>query len=174
MADGPPRVCCFYTELHPLTRAALDRFAPQAELVHTPAGDIYAYGRELAARWTGESDLIVTEGDKEIHGGCLPSFEQCSRPWCAFGSLTSGPRPMYTNIGLTCARFAARLQRDVPARAFGGPDDPRKPLCWLCGGRGCYLRLDGRIAAALWCRAYILHDHGEIAHHHPRLKIIAG
>ena len=166
------RVVCFYTELAPAAEAALAAFAPDAELVHTPADDIWAMGRELRARWTGEDDLVVIEGDKEIHAGVLPSFTACGRDWCSFGSLTSGPGTRYTNIGLGCARFAASVQRAVTAAALQTRDNPAWPLCHLCGGAGCWRYLDIRVATVLFRRAYILHDHGEIAHHHPRLKIL--
>lgn len=169
------RVVCFYTDLHPLAAAALAEHAPGAELVETPKADTHAYYRELEARWTGESDLICIEGDKEIHAGVLPSFDACPHQWCHFGSLTSGTGiHQYSNVGLGACRFRGELQRAVPFSAFDTPDDPRQAdICRLCNGAGgrCWMFLDLRMAAVLFRRAYVLCDHGEIPHHHPRLRL---
>lgn len=145
---------------------AITKFAPQAELVDT-SGSIYDYNEAIASRWTGESDLVVIEGDKEITAEVIPSFNDCDEPWCTFKYKNlPGHLRMVVTIGLGCAKFSAELQREVGISEFICPDVPWQP-CRHCGNKGCWNQLDARMA-----RAFGNHDidfphvHGHVKHHH--------
>jgi len=84
---APTRVVCPHTgELpHPLTVAALDRYAPGWEQVPLAVDDVFAYCEALRRLWTAGEDFVLIEHDIEIHAGVLPSFDSCPRPWCGHG-----------------------------------------------------------------------------------------
>lgn len=117
------RLTCFYTELDPRTRTALERYAPQSglsvEWVETP-GD-QAYAKLLEERWTGEEDLILVEQDKEIFPGTLPNLMYCDQLWCACVYWIHPPP--HTNLaigGFGATKFSAAIQRQVAVSDFAG------------------------------------------------------
>lgn len=154
-ASDPPEVCV----------EAIKKFVPQAEFVKTEG--LFGYGEAIASRWTGEADLIVIEGDKEIHAEVIPSFEKCPEPWCTFG-CKSFPPPYRVTIdyGLSCAKFSADLQSQVDPSEFICEDVPWQP-CRHCGNRGCWNQLDVRMGRAFENHGVDFpHVHGHIKHHH--------
>lgn len=118
------RLACFYTELDPRVRTALERYAPQAglavEWVETP-GAGQAYGDALEKLWTGEDDLVLVEQDKEIYPGTLPELAGCGEPWCAC-TYWLFPEPHTTLCigGFGVTKFSAQIQRRVPVEEFRG------------------------------------------------------
>jgi hypothetical protein len=160
-------ICCYNDEVHPLTRKAIEKFAPETEFVETPG--LFGYNEAIASRWTGESDLVVIEGDKEIHADVIPSFQVCDEPWCTF-EYDNFPPPYQRScqVGLGCAKFSADCQILLPTETFTGPDNPIGWKCTDCGGKGCWRYLDTRIALGILsrCIAFAPHVHGRIEHHH--------
>lgn len=144
------RTACFRAAVFPAAEAS---WPPAAEIVPAPAGDNFAYWRELTARWDGRSDLAVIEGDIEIHPGAVSQLAACPSPWCTFPYLAhswGNPRPDVAGNAaraaaagalcesLGCARFTAALQQAVPL--------PARPVpYWIC---------DGTVAAALRAAGY--------------------
>lgn len=134
------RIVCFYTDLHPATKAALP---PGAELVWTGADDNH-YWRELMARWNMGGDLMTIEHDIEIHDQVVPDFADCTSLWCTFPYVydPKAPEQLCTR-GLGCARFSAECQRQFPdiaqraadfAVANGLPPEPVWDACdsYIC------------------------------------------
>lgn len=158
-------ICCYSSNVHPKTEQALSLYAPNAEYVETKG--LFGYGEAIASRWTGESDLIVVEADKEINADTLPSFANCSKLWCTTKCKTF-PEP-YTRItanSLSCAKFSARIQQIVKTSEFICPDPFWAP-CRKCDSRGCWNQLDTRIAIAISPHGNGMPCvHGEVGHHH--------
>jgi hypothetical protein len=158
-------IFCYSSSPELRSAAAIRRYAPKAEWVKTEG--LFGYGEAIASRWTGESDLVVIEGDKEINADVIPSFEDCNEPWCTYGCKTFPP-PFRVQIdyGLSCAKFSADLQKQVDPSEFICEDVPWQP-CRYCGNKGCWNQLDVRMG-----RAFESHDvdyphvHGHIKHHH--------
>jgi hypothetical protein len=163
------RVLCCHTDLYDATRTALEKYAPQAEYVDV-SGDIRAYWRAIAERWTGESDLLIVEQDIEIHDQVIPRLEACPEDWCTFPYRLWRPDAWCYNA-LGCTRFSAALQKAVSpeeitqARArwlvpnasspnaigYSGEEMPPGEECG-CGGQGsepCWRHLDFKIATTL-------------------------
>lgn len=162
------RVIYCYTKVEDRSFAALKKFAPQAELVDT-SGSIYDYNEAIASRWTGESDLVVIEGDKEITADVLPSFANCESYWCSYAYLIF-PKIIEreVEIGLGCARFSAKLQRLINPNEFLC-EDPTYifgAACDICFGKGCWKFLDARIADAIRGHGINVCCHGRIDHFH--------
>jgi hypothetical protein len=156
-----PVILCCYTDLHPATRRALERHAPDAELVDV-SGDDTAYWAAIAERWTGERDLVIVEQDNEITADVIPSFMACGEPWCTYSY------PIYrTKVtlrqGLGCTKISAEAQRLAPAAEIA----EWFTQCDYCHGGGCWWHLDGRIAE-VFRKGHHLdpHVHGEVTHHH--------
>lgn len=160
-------IFCFASEPEPTSAAAVLKYAPQAEFVQTPG--LFGYNKAIASRWTGEDDLVVIEGDKEIHSDVIPSFQSCDQPWCTYAcDIYPAPYTRETRIGLSCAKFSADCQLQVPVDSFCRPDYPMREPCRDCNGAGCWRYLDTRIATAIVsrCIAFDPHVHGRIKHHH--------
>lgn len=131
-------VLCCYTDLDPDARAALDTYAPGAELVDVSHSD-YAYWGEIAQRWTGTDDLVIIEHGVTIHERVLPEFEICDSLWCTFPYLLSpGGQPLRESMG--CVRFRAGLQQMVT---------PETILSHPAARNGHWSGLDGVIAVAI-------------------------
>jgi hypothetical protein len=128
---------------------------------------LFGYPETLASYWTGEDDLIVIEGDKEINADVIPSFNDCDEPWCTFKYKNLPPPYRKTvTIGLGCAKFSAETQKIVPVSEFVCADVPWQP-CRLCKNAGCWQQLDARLAMALEKHGIDFpHLHGNIKHHH--------
>lgn len=158
-------ICCYSSRIHPKAEKALEKYAPQAELVHTPG--LYGYNEAIAERWTGTDDLVVIEQDKEITAEVLPSFAACGLFWCSY-SYKVFPRPYSreVTIGLGCTRFASTIQKIISPNEFLGPDPQMLATCPDCNGKGCWRYLDSRIAFAVMNARLAVHVHGHIEHHH--------
>lgn len=159
-------ICC--GEVKPECKAALDKYCPDVTYVPTP--NPFDYPDAIRRYWTGESDLIVIEGDKEIYEGTLPSFEGCDKLWCTTRCVNfPAPYTRATTNSLACARFSAEIQRLVKPDEFDCPDPWYIP-CPRCKGeydRGCWNQLDTRLAIAITPHANGLpHVHGSVGHHH--------
>src|SRR5512146_1210006 len=157
--------CCYTGSIHPKAAEALKRFAPDCEYVETLG--LYGYHDAIASMWTGESDLVIIEGDKEITAECLPSFEACDRYWCTYQyDIFPPPYTRTAYNGLGCTKYSARVQQVVdPSEFYPGANwEP----CRLCGGHGCYRYIDSRINRALERHGHSVwpHIHGTILHHH--------
>lgn len=158
-------ICCYASAPHPKTEEAIKKFAPDTEFVKVEG--LFGYPEAIENRWTGESDLVVIESDKEITADVIPSFLACDEPWCTF-KYKSFPQPYRREIstGLGCVKFSVEVQREVDTSEFICEDVPWQP-CRLCEGKGCWRQLDARITMALenHCFDYP-HVHGHIRHHH--------
>lgn len=158
-------ICCYSTSVKPQTRAALDKYAPGTEYVETKG--LFGYGEAIRDRWTGEDDLVIVEGDKEIKADTLSSFEACDKLWCTTKHETL-PAP-WTRVvvnSLACAKFSATVQRLVAPSAFLCRDPFWAP-CRRCDSQGCWAQLDTRLAIAITPLANGLpHVHGWVNHHH--------
>lgn len=159
------KVICCYTQMEKRSRLALNKYAPQVEMVNT-SRSIWAYGEEIAKRWLGEEDLVIIEGDKEITADVLPSFDRCDLPWCNFSSFvfvgTAMEREVFTGLG--CTKYSAFAQQSIRPDDFICPDVGY--VCKICAGKGCWNNLDGRIASALRKCNIDVHIHGRVNHHH--------
>jgi hypothetical protein len=161
------RVIYCYNDFEDNSFNALCDYAPNAELVYT-GETIYSYNEAIASRWTGESDLVVIESDKEITAEVLPSFESCTSYWCSY-SYFIYPKMMEreVEIGLGCTRYSAKLQKLIRVEEFICEDSGIfGASCSLCGGKGCWKFLDSRIADAVRGHGINVHCHGRIKHHH--------
>lgn len=157
-------ICCYSSDVNPLTRQALSLYASDVEYVETKG--LFGYNKAIESRWTGNTDLVVIEQDKEITADVIPSFDDCNKPWCMY-TYFNFPEP-YTReclVGLGCAKFSAELQQLVsPSEFLTGDSDWIQ--CPLCNGAGCWQNLDSRIAFAIMNHQIAPHYHGKIAHHH--------
>ena len=158
-------ICCYSSTIHPKTRSALEKYAPETEYVETKG--LFGYGEAIADRWTGESDLVIVEADKEITADTLPSFEACDKLWCTTRCKTlPPPHTRHTVNSLSCAKFSAEIQRIVKTSDFICRDPFWAP-CRRCDSQGCWNQLDTRMAIAMSPRANGLpHVHGWVEHHH--------
>jgi hypothetical protein len=163
------KVCYFYTAVHPAAAEALGKFAPGAEMVWTGDGP-YHYWQEIAARWTGEQDLVLIEHDNEIHAGVIESFAACPEPWCVY-SYPIFRTSVDLTIGLGCTKISAAAQRMVTADELA----EGFALCTVCEGQGCWWHLDSRIAEMLKYKCGLAqHVHGTVRHHHDYSDFDAG
>lgn len=142
---GSLLVLCAYTSLDPRTRKALEEYAPGTEFVETPAGDDFAYWRALAARWTGDNDLVVIEHDIEIGPDTIASFQACPEPWCVYAYQLFGSTSYAGGLG--CVKFSAALQR----QRWPVPRSHWKPFDFV-------------VARWLGAGGYRPHVHGEVVH----------
>lgn len=156
------------------TAKALKRYAPDCEYVDTSA-TIYDYNQAIASHWTGESDLVVIEDDKEITAGVLPSFAKCDSYWCSYSYFVF-PKMIghEVEIGLGCTRFSARLQQLVNPEEFLCEDPTLvfHTVCDICHGKGCWKYLDARIADAIRGHGINVHCHGQIKHNHRYASVL--
>lgn len=160
------RVICCYTKQEEYSAAALEKYAPEVELIDT-SGSIYAYNEAIASRWDGSDGLVVIEGDKEISSDTLPSFAACPDLWCSYSyRVYAEPHSIEVAIGLGCVRYSAEVQRIAEVSEFLCEDDALWPMCHDCGGKGCWRHLDARIAKAIRAHGVDVHVHGQIQHHH--------
>lgn len=159
------RILYPHTRFYPIPLGALTAFAPGAELVDT-SGSPFAYWAEIAARWTGEADLVIIEQDIEIHEQVMPGFAECPAPWCVYPYQVRD-RETLLDFGLGCVRFRAAAQLMVTeADIFAQPG-----FCELChGAQGCWMHLDCQIAWAMQAHGLIqcIHWPGVI-HHNPEV-----
>jgi hypothetical protein len=145
---------------HPAALAALEQYAPQAELLDV-SGDNYCYWREIRSRWTGERDLILVEQDIEIGPGTVAAMESCGQDWCchAYPIFRTQVR---LRVGLGCTKISAAAQREIPVSLI----EEGFSSCAACRGKGCWWHLDGRISHLLKRAGYFPHVHGDVIHHH--------
>lgn len=147
---------------------AIRKYAPNAEWIDT-SGTIYDYNEAIASHWTGKDDLLVIEGDKEIHAEVIPSMGACNELWCAY-SYYNYPEPYHKKeiYGLGCTKYSAELQRQISTSEFCCPDPNWERVCMLCDGKGCWRFLDTRITIQILtkCISFAPHIHGMINHHH--------
>ena len=158
-------ILCYSSDPHPKTIAAIERYAPDTEYVETKG--LFGYGEAIRDRWTGESDLVVIEADKEILADTLPSFAACDKLWCTSRCQTfPAPHTRVTINSLSCAKFSAQIQRMVDPSEFLCRDPFWAP-CRRCNSEGCWNQLDMRIAIAIAKHANGMPCvHGEVLHHH--------
>lgn len=162
-------IFCFVNEPVPIAAAAVKRYAPDSIWIDT-SGNIYAYNEAIAEHWTGEDDLLVIEGDKEITADVVPSMSACGEPWCAYSYINYPAPYQKTEIyGLGCTKYSASTQRQIAVDEWIGPDPEWQTPCNICGGKGCWQFLDTRIAINILskCISFSPHVHGAITHHHP-------
>lgn len=149
------RVVCPYVEpkLHPLTLAALQKYAPDADLVDLGlAWD--AYYLFLAQLWDEGEGFLIVEEDIELHEDVLPQLEACSQPWCVFPFPGAGGALLYGSLG--CTRFSTELIAAVPDLMSKLPVRDWK-------------RLDSEILPSLIRHGYEQHIHEPpVPHHHYR------
>lgn len=136
------RVVCCYAELRPETRASLAGL--DVEFVDT-SGDEFAYWRAISDRWTGESALMVVEGDMVVPAGAAASFERCQKAWCTYAYTVNqvgyidAAEPVrlgYDSLGI--AKFSALLQREarfVPRTGWRRLDVVVRDYLMTLGGR---------------------------------------
>lgn len=160
VATGTARVLCCTVTPHPVAAAALASYAPQAEVLDV-TGDNYAYWNAIAARWTGERDLIIVEQDIEIGPRTVQVMEGCRQDWCCHAYPIFRTR-VRLRVGLGCIKISAAAQRKIPV----GKIAEGFSTCAACKGKGCWWHLDGRIAAMLKRAGYFPHVHGDVTHHH--------
>jgi hypothetical protein len=103
------KILCLFNEVHPLTRAAIEKYAPQTEYVDT-SGSETAYWEAVRTNWNGTEDLMLIEHDVEIHAQVVPQFEACENLWCHFPYPYRGG---LTNMATGCTRYRAEMQRIV-------------------------------------------------------------
>jgi hypothetical protein len=157
-------ICCFSDDVHPKCAEAIGNFAPQTEYVKTEG--LYGYNEVIGSRWTGKSDLVVIEADKEITAEVIPSFGKCEHRWCVYSYMNlPAPFTKEVQIGLGCSRFSAEAQRIVSVDEFLCEDVFWQP-CMFCDGKGCWNQLDSRMARALKNHGITQHVHGMVEHHH--------
>lgn len=160
-------IYCYSSEPPTICVEAIKKFAPEAEFVDTSAS-IYSYNEAIASRWTGEDDLVVIEGDKEINADVIPSFKSCNHAWCTFGyDVFPPPYVRQVTMGLGCAKFSSQIQKIVLSEEFICAD-PSWISCQYCDGTGCWSYLDTRIYLAILNSRVTFgpHVHGSINHHH--------
>lgn len=145
-------LCCYVT-LHPETARRLARYAPGTRFADV-SGDLTAYWEQLSACWGDAEDLVNIDHDIGIHAAVLPEFAACPQLWCVF------PYPHVTGLldsGLGCARFRREAMAQVaPEDILAGYGS-----CADCRGEipGCWMHLEGKIAAALEARNVGRHVH---------------
>ena len=149
------RVVCCYVEgkLHPLTLAALQKYAPDADLVDLGlAWD--AYYLFLAQLWEEGEGFLIVEEDIELHADVIPQLEACPEPWCLFGFPGAGGALLRGSLG--CTRFSTELLVAHPDLMAKLPVRDWK-------------RLDSEILPALTKLGYTQHIHEPpVPHHHYR------
>lgn len=155
------RILCCPVIPHPAAMEALEKYAPQADIVPLNKDDTYGYWREIRTRWTGEQDLILIEQDIEIREDTITSLERCTEPWCVF-AYTIFRRKVRLRVGLGCTKISASAQQTITARDIA----EGFTLCRECKGQGCWWHLDGRISGMLKKAGYSPHEHGDVTHHH--------
>jgi len=164
-------LCCHVGAIQANTAEALAKYAPPVDYVNV-AGDPFAYGKAIASRWSKGSDLVIIEPDNEITAEVIPSFTECSQPWCTYAyEIFAPPWTRMCDTCLGCVRFSAELQRkfDFEYHVLREP-------CETCNTpHATYGELDCRIAHLL-TKLYGLspHVHGEVRHLHPYQAVEAG
>ena len=158
---------CYSGEPNPIAAKAVRKYAPTA--VFSKCEGLFGYNEIIASNWKGEEDLLVIEGDKEIHAEVVPSMEACGKDWCIY-EYWNFPEPYQRNIiyGLGCTKYSARTQQLISADEFLCPDPPWMWVCPTCNGLGCWRNLDVRIAIQVLnkCISFAPHSHGRINHLH--------
>lgn len=154
------RVLCCTVSPHEAAMAALEQYAPQAELLDV-IGDNYAYWNAIADRWTGERDLIIVEQDIEIGPDTITTMEQCAQDWCCYAYPIFRTK-VRLRVGLGCIKISAAAQRKISVGKIAEGFE----TCAACRGKGCWWHLDGRIAAMLKRAGFFPHVHGDVIHHH--------
>lgn len=121
------KILCLYNQVHPLTRAAIARYAPQTEYIDTSGSD-FAYWEAIRDHWTGEEDLMLIEHDVEIHAQVIPQFEACENIWCHFPYPYRGG---VTSMATGCTRYRKELQQMVtPEEILAEPSYRGIPGHW--------------------------------------------
>lgn len=130
------RVVVPYVQVHPDTRAVLDRWPGEVEYAYT-GDDDYAYGRLLRRIWREAEDTLIVEHDVVPSLAALVRMETCP---CTYGAA---PYAWGQAVGVTLGftRFRSLLLRTYPDAAeiacriphpFGEPGHYRTPLdVWL-------------------------------------------
>ena len=154
------RVLCCTVSPHPDAIAALERYAPHAEIVDV-TGDNYAYWNAIAARWTGDRDLIIIEQDIEVGPETIATMASCKQDWCCY-AYTIFRTKVRLRVGLGCIKISAAAQRKITVASVAEGFE----TCATCRGKGCWWHLDGRVAACLKKAGFFPHVHGDVTHHH--------
>ncbi len=120
------RVVCAYTVLHPATAEALERFAPNAELVDVSSDD-EAYWRLVRDLWADQEDFLLIEHDIEITEDVLRSVADCSALWCAVRfdgwTMDTHPKP-FAHIRPESRRLAFMAEQNYTRAHRNGPPLP--------------------------------------------------
>lgn len=159
--EANARILCCPANPHPAAMKALEKYAPQTEIVPLDSDDVYGYWREIRKRWTGKQALIIIEQDIEIGPGTVASLEHCSQPWCVFAYPIARGKVLIRH-GLGCTKISESAQQLAPAERI----KQGFTLCRDCRGRGCWWHLDCQIAQVLRGRGLEPHVHGNVIHHH--------
>jgi hypothetical protein len=127
----------------PQARAAVRRYAPQAEEAEIAQANWRGYWDAMTARW-GEEDLMLVEQDNILHARAVPELESCPEPWCLFPYFHPGEGALIKR-SLGCTRFRTAFQHAVTLAALAAVPGS----CCRCGGSPdsykCWAHLDGRI-----------------------------
>lgn len=136
-------ILCGYANdgLRPQTRETLEQ-VPGVQLVDL-SGDMFAYWREVRARWQGEEDLITVEQDISFTREQLDSLAACDQDWCSCGYQLFGDGGPRWTYGLGFTRFSAALQRRFPAELI----EECASRCYMCKGTSPWQHIDMHI---LW------------------------
>ena len=161
-------IFCYTNVPDSRAEAAIRKYAPKAEFAKCEG--LFGYNNIIAANWKGEEDLLVIEGDKEIHAEVVPSMEECNEDWCIY-EYWNFPEPYQRNIiyGLGCTKYSARTQQLISTDEFLLCRSRRGcGYARTCKGLGCWRNLDVRIAIQVLakCIRFAPHSHGRINHHH--------
>lgn len=171
------RVICCYTRVrqsgrssfHPLTEAALKRYAPQTEWIDV-SGSADAYARSLCRLWTEGDGFLNVEHDIEINAQTIRQAVYCPQLWCIWPYL--GPGFQHHNLpaqdaflyrSLGCVRFHRKLllaEPDLMLKATGiSHGEEFRPAHWI--------RMDAEVSPLLLGRGYQPHIHWpQVIHHH--------
>lgn len=154
------RVIVPFTEIHPLTDQALQRWAPQAERVDVSAS-ITSYWELLTKVWADSHSFVVVEHDIEIHEHVLTSFAACPEPWCVYLYLYRGRRFFSQSLG--CSRFRDSLLEERP-----------NLIADFQGACRHWNSLDGRLIYELGEIGYRAHAHCPPVTHHDERRLGEG
>lgn len=153
------RVVVPYTNLHPLTDAALKELAPAAERVALER-DPFSYGRLLSRLWADREDFLIVEHDIVPTAEALLEAEECDCLW-GLSPYPAGNKGLLKGaLGFT--RFAKELMEDAP-------DVMVEAITTYNGGAatppGHWLMMDARLSRSLTCRGYRFHVHESVVGH---------
>lgn len=154
------RVVVAYVDLHPLTKAAVERYAPHAEYRST-ARDTHSYYELLCELWRDREDFILVEQDIEPQFDTFDNLAWCPELWC--GQIYSMDGMIAAALG--CTKFTKELMAGFPRAMEKAGDinnDGLPAKDWH--------RCDTRLGLVLGNYGFKIHQHyPQIPHHNTRL-----